>query len=77
MSDTVTISHNRAERMHIFLNELADYGYRFGLPGDLMDLIGDCLVGEDTHASAWGLAERTSPPNVIYVGPEGSHEIQL
>ncbi len=77
MSDTVTISRNRAERIWVFLSEFADYGYRFGLPDDLRELVSDCLVGEDTHRSAWGLEERTGPAVVHVFGPEGSHEIAL
>ena len=77
MSDTVTISRNRAERVHLFLNEFAEYGYRFGLPKDLMELVGDCLIGEDTHASAWGIEDQTKAPAVITFGPEGSRAIPL
>ena len=70
MSDTVTISRNRAERVHLFLNEFAEYGYRFGLPKDLMELVGDCLIGEDTHASAWGIedADEGASGNHIWTG---------
>lgn len=60
MSERVEIDRNRAERVCLFLTEFADYGYRFGLPDDLMQLVNDCLVAEDTHADSWGIADATA-----------------
>ena len=69
--ETVTISFDRAHRMWVFLNELADYGYRFGLPDEVMELIGDCLNGEDTKQSSWGIGkDRPLGHAVVVLLPE-------
>jgi hypothetical protein len=55
--ETVTITRERALRMWLLLNDIAEYRYERGLPADFVAWCDALLVAEDRECEAWGVCD--------------------